>query len=331
MLKYNFYVVSDLNSGHESVVEYFDDGATALARYLEMENSDEKLPALGIQTGDGGLDLIQGIYGENVLVRDYCRPGLVLSPEMQEAVNDISPFIEKCVLEGVAQREFLTVRLADSYRAIVPVTLKRDDYDDGYCENKVLKTTNRSGLDAIDSLFVRGHGWVVGSDLLAEPEKYCQDGFIQVDAINAVYIRDKNVTGLDGRMDVCPTDFAKMVRMINKPYALVVYDSYDYTCQYKGKHDYIVASYETLPEAVKAWYDYSDKHPDVPMYVGHQERGRESSVFNGVNNDFEKISRAEAAAIYGFEDEKSVNERIADAERSCAPQGESKPNYELDK
>lgn len=320
MSEYRFYVVNDLISGHKSSVEYFEDVRVALDRYLSLENNTVRLPALGIEAGNGGLDLIHGINGENVLVPDYRRQGLTWSPEMQSVLNDVNKFVEMFVLEGVVQREFLTVPLVDSVRTIVPATLSRDDYDDGYCNDKTLKTSRRNGLDGIDSLFIQGHGWVVYSDLVENPEKYCSDGFLYVDAMNVAYIRDKNVVGLDGRMDVCPSDFAKMVERINKPYVLVAYDANDYNFQYKGKHDYIVASYDNLSDSVKAWYDFKEKHPEAPMYVGHQERGRESAVFNGVNDDFEALTRAEAAKIYGFDmDENTVDALIADAGARCEP------------
>ena len=319
MSEYKFYVVNDLISGHQGVVEYFNDVRAALDRYLALENNKERLPALGIQVGNGSMDLIQGIHGENVLVPDYRRPGVRLAPEMQNALEDIYKFVEMFVLEGVVQREFLTVRLVDDARVIVPVTLNREDYDDKYCEGKTLKTSRRDGLDAVDSLYIQGHGWVVYSDLAAEPEKYCKDGFLSVDAMNVAYIRDKHVVGIDGRMDVCPSDFAKMVERIIKTYALVVYDEVDYNFQYKGKHDFIVASFENIADAVKTWYDLSARHPDVPMYVGRLERGRESAVFNGRNGASEIISREEAGRIYGFADEKSVETLIAEANERSAP------------
>ena len=321
-----FYVVDDLISGHSGAVEYFDDVKGALGRYLALENNAERMPALGVQVGNGGLDLIQGICGENVLVPDYRRPGILCAPDMQDALDDIYEIVKMFVLEGVVRQEFLTVPLVDSVRTLVPVTMQREDYEEGYCKGKTLKTSHRDGLDALDSLFITGHGWVVFSDLQANPEQYCKDGYLSVDAMNVVYIRDKNVVGIDGRMDVCPSDFAKMVERVNKPYVLVAYDAFDYNFQYKGKHDFIVASYESLPEAVMAWYDFSDRNPGVPMYVGQKERGREVSVFNGKNADFESISREDAGRIYGFDaDGKTVETLIADAsERSiCAPRGDA--------
>ncbi len=333
MSECKFYVVNDLISGHQGAVEYFDDVCTALDRYLSLENNKERLPALGIQVGNGSMDLIQGINGENVLVPDYRRNGAALSEDMKAALNDIHEIMKMFVLEeGVVQREFLTVPLVDTARVIVPVTLKREDYDDGYCTGKTLKTSRRDGLDAVDSLFIQGHGWVVYSDLLANPEQYCKDGYLSVDAINVVYIRDNNVVGIDGRMDTCPSDFAKMVERIKKPYTLVAHDVNDYNFQYKGKHDYIVASFDNMSDAVKAWYDLKERHPGVPMFVGRREHGRESAVFNGINDDLESISREEAGRIYGFADEKTVDTLIADAgTRSGAPQRENKSSYEFDR
>lgn len=311
MGNYKLYVIDNLNNAG-CHVDYFDTAAEALKRYREHNNNSMEMPVLGIQAGNGSLDLIHGINGENILVPDY-RRSTNLSQDMMNILDDVDDIVHQFILDGVVSWEYCITPIVDSVRVTVPIPGNSDGYQDGYCQDKVLKTSRRTGRDAIDSLFVNGHGWVSYKDLWSNPDDYAKDGVLKVEALNVVYVLEKKVVGIDGRMDVHPADFARMVNNISKPFALIAYDDNDYSYQYKDQHNYIVGSHDNISDAVKAWYDIKLSHSNLNLYVGHAENGRESAVFNGMDDNFQAISYEEAAITYGFEEEKTVDRLIRDA------------------
>lgn len=316
-----FYVIDNLkNAGCQ--FDYFNDISDAVTRFYEHENVPGKTPVLGVQVGMGSMDLIHGVNGNNVLCRDY-RNSANLSEDMRSVLKEINNIVDKFVTDGTVTCEYCSELLLDSALVLVPISKSKDGYDDRYCDGKILKTSFRYGCDAIDEAFVKGHGWVGYQELRTNTGEYCKDGVLSVDALNVIYVLERNRVGVDGRMDVSPADFVKMVDKINKPYTLVAYDTQNYNYQYKDRHDFIVGSYDDVSDAVKAWYDIKTKHSDLKLYVAHLENGRESAVFNGVDDNFEEISYDKAAEMFGFEGEKTVESLIREATATTQAQNNS--------
>lgn len=335
---FEFYVIDDLNkSGYH--MEHFDKLMDAVNFFCNMDGSNGKMPALGFQVGTSGLDLMYKINERNVLVPDYKKMD-VMSEDMQGIETPIFEAVKRLVDEGFVNHELanalLPKHLANGLSVVVPVSLGTFDLKDSYCKDKVLKTTNKSGLDAIDSLFVEGHGWVAYQSLCFNPEVYCKDGVLKVDMLNVCYVLEKNLVGIDGRMDIKPSDFLKMVEDINKPYHISVYDENEYKHQYENQHNFIVASFDTLPEAVKAWYDIEER---VKVTPGVVDKASGSCVFNGSNGDLEYIPREDAAKVYGFvcdneETKKSIDDIIHEATRVSETSGseiKNEKDIEFDK
>lgn len=317
-----FYVIEDKRNNFS--IEYFEEIGTALERFQEAKVDAKKFPALGVRIGDGSLDLLHGVNGDAVLVPDYrhtdnfSEPMKAAEGEIQEAVRWLIE--EKWAVTYEYQNDILPGWLQGDVTVLVPVTLG-DEPKNSYCNGKVLKTELQSGIDAIDSLYIEMHGWVGYSELLKHTQEYAPEGFIKVPQMNVVYVQEKNVVGIDGRMDVAPSDFKAMVNDINKPYTLTVYDGTKYTGEFRGKHDFIVASYDDVASAVKGWYELQEKR-QVPALV--QNRETREVLFNGYDENNMRMSFEEAAKKFGFDGE-GLDERLLDAVER-AGKTESKDN-----
>lgn len=318
MDKMRFYVIDDLKSNFS--IEYFDDIGAALERFQEAKGQKKALPALGVRIGDGSLDLVHGVNGEAVLVPDY-RHNENFSEPMKAAEGDIQEAVRWLVLEAgnilyEYQNDIMPAWIGRDVTVLVPVTLG-DEPKSSYCEGKVLKTELQSGIDAIDSLYIEMHGWVGYNELIKHPEEYVADGVIKVPQMNVVYVQDKNVVGMDGRMDIAPCDFKAMVNDINKPYSLIVYDGTQYTNEFRNKHDFIVASYDDPASAVKGWYELQERKR-VPALV--QNAQTREVLFNGYDENDQRMSIKEAAKKFGFND-SDLDARLSDAvERAGKPE-----------
>lgn len=333
---FQFYVIDDLNKqGYH--MEHFDNLMEAVNFFSNMDSANGKLPALGFQIGNYGLDLMHRINDRNVLVPDYKKID-VMSEDMKgikapifEAVKCL---VDECYVKHELANALLPKYLADGLNVVVPVSLGTFGMKDSYCKDKILKTAHKSGLDAIDSFFIEGHGWVGFQEVCKNPEEYSKDGVLKIDMLNVCYVFEKNLVGLDSRMDIKPSDFLMMVEDINKPYHISVYDKNEYNFQYKNQHNFIVASYNTLPEAVKAWYDIDKRTEYTPGVVRDG-----SCLFNGCDGNLKEISYEEAANLYGFDcdkekQEKSIDDIINDATRVSETSGfenKNKNDIEIDK
>ncbi len=315
MSELKYYVFEDMKRNLS--FEYFSDINVALERFEEFKNIPGKKPALGVQVEHGSLDLLHGINGETVLVRDYrdllaggpnwSKPLKDASVDIQEAVRWL--VLEKWCVRYEYQPELLPPQLQADITVLVPLN---EGTVNSYCNGKVLKTTQSNGIDAIDSLYVEGNGWVAYNEFLKNPDVYISDDVLKVPMLNVVYVNEKNVVGIDGRMDIAPHDFAAMVNQINKPYSIVAYDAGNYNFQYKDKHDYIVGSYESIPQAVRGYYEIFNRK-NVPLYVESKDSGKKVSIFNGMDKKLEGINYDKAKGMYGIEDSKGLDNILASA------------------
>ena len=324
MDKIRFYVIEDKRNNFS--IEYFDDLGAAHERFMEARVDVKKFPALGVMVGDGSLDLLHGVNGDAVLVPDYRRSTWNWSEPMKAKIGDIEEAARWLVLEGGGvlyeyQNDILPIWLQGEMRVLVPVTLG-DELNNSYCDGKVLKAEFSSGIDAIDSMYIEMHGWVGYNELLKHPQEYVADGVIKVPQMNVVYVQEKNVVGIDGRMDVAPCDFKAMVADISKPYALVVYDGARYTEQYRDKHDFIVGSFDDVGSAVKGWYELQERKR-VPALVQDMSTTRREVLFNGFDEDNVRVSYEEAAKKFGFDAQPGLDDVLEGAK---AKAGEMKNN-----
>ena len=284
MSKMDFYVIDDMKKAFDC--EHFDNVASALERFQEVKADTSKFPALGVRVADGSVDLLHGVNGEAVLVPDY-RDMSNFSEPMKEAEEDICEAVrwlieDKWSVGFEYQNSILPAWGYSDVKVLVPLTIGNEPKN-SYCNGKVLKATLSSGIDAIDSLYIENHGWVAYNELLKNSKEYAPEGFIKVQQLNVVYVREKNVIGIDGRMDIAPHDFAAMVSQINKPYSLVVYDKQDYLLQYKDKHEFIVASYDKAPDAIQRMNDIGERTGNIPLIVQSRDSGHLISSYNGRN------------------------------------------------
>lgn len=313
MSEIQYYVVDDMKQNFNC--EYFTDIRIALERFEEAKHTLDKFPSLGIQVENSSLDLLHGINGEAVLVPDYRKIAenpenwsaaiIEAKGEIQESVNWLVN--EKWCVAQQYQNSLLPNWLQGDVKILVPVSLG-DEPTNSYCNGKVLKTTLSTGLDAIDSFYIEGHGWVTYNEFLKNPDEYVSGGVIKVPMLNAVYVYEKNVVGIDGRMDIAPHDFAAMVHHINKPYSIVAYDAQNYNYQYKDKHDYIVASFDDIQSAVKKWYDIQETNKGIPLYVQSRDSGELVSIFNGMDKDLKDVEYSKAVELYDLKADKSLED-----------------------
>lgn len=284
MNKLKFYVIEDMHQGFDCV--YFEDVASALERFQEAKADTSKFPALGVRIGDGSMDLLHSVCGEAVLVPDY-RDMSNFSEPMKAAEENIREVVrwlieEKWCAGFEYQSSILPAWGYSDVKVLVPATIGNEPKN-SYCNDKILKTTLSSGIDAIDSLYIENHGWVAYNELLKNTKEYAPEGFIKVQQLNVVYVREKNIVGIDGWMDIAPHDFSTMVGQINKPYSVVAYDKQDYFLQYKDKHEFIIASYETASEAIKGMSDIRERTGNIPLIVQSRDSGHLISSYNGKN------------------------------------------------
>lgn len=315
MNNFEFYVIDDLNKNNFHIERFkpaqIDD---ALNLFQSLTKDDKNLSCFGVQYATGSLDLVHRVNGDSVLVKDYLKVGQSTETSIQ---GEIESAVARLVSEGIVKYSYAETISVPNAKVVVPIDNDADLKMNSYCADKVLKTSHRSGLNSIDSLFVEGHGWVGFQELSQNAEKYSDNGILKVDMLNVCYAYKRNFVGLGGRMDITPSDFSAMANEINKPYALVAFDAVHYRHQYEGVHNFIVDSFNDLSDAVKAWYDAKDKRPDIPVFVQEQNGpGRASVVFNGVDEELNEISREQAAALYDFKDDVSLDSVLNKAKRA---------------
>ncbi len=327
-----FYVANDLNKPGTHF-ETFDNVKQALDLYLSLDSQDGKMPVLGCQKDNSGVDLIHGVNGENILVLDYQNK--YMSNTIKNIVGELDDIVQHLINEGAVKYQYDKNfgPLSRSSKVVVPVVSKENEIENTYIADKVLKARDGFGWTAIDSCFVGGHGWVGGEELFNNPEKYCDNGMMKIMQVNVCYVRENKFVGIDGRMDISPADFVKMAEQIQKPYCISVYDKNNYNYQYNNLHNFTVASFDTLPEAIKAWYDINEKVEFTPGVV---DKAAGSCVFNGCDENFEAISYKQAAEIYGFTyekvgDERSIDMIINDASERSGASKTGKENIEFEK
>ena len=313
MDKMRFYVIEDKENNFG--IEYFDDVAAAHERFMESKVDAKKFPALGVSIGDGSLDLLHGVNGEAVLVPDIYWKDAMWSEPFKAAQGDIEDAARWLVMEGGGvlyeyQNDIVPPWLQGEVTVLVPVTMG-EKAPGSYCDDKILKATVAAGFDAIDSLYLEMHGWVAYDELLRHPEEYVADGVVKVQYLNVNYALDRNVIGIDGQMDISPCEFKGMVEKFSKPYQLTAYDGAKYTGQFRDKHEFIVGSFDSLPEAVKGWYELQERRR-VPALV--QKTGERGVLFNGYDENDKRMLLRDAANKYGFE-AAGLCDVLADAEK----------------
>lgn len=313
---FRFYVIEDLRAGRAPVVQVTTESLNeALSWFDEFSRHEGALPALGARKGEYCLDLLQRVNGNNVLVRDYKNDNVSVS------IKVLRPTLDKIVGylidEGAATHAYyydLFSRVGRSCPVVGPVGRSEDGFDNGYCEDKRLKTSAGYGRDAINQVLVVGHGWVEYRDLLEEPGKYWENGVLQVEGINVNYVLNKHLVGIDGQMDVSVHDFSMMVKDIRKEFSLVVFDN-------RLDDWYVGATFDEMKDAVKAFYA-------LPAdAVGHVKQTLEGDyqqvVFNGVDESFDEIPFEKAARMFGF-DNGDIGRLIANAEHKVGKMSPSR-------
>ncbi len=305
---YKFYVIDDLNKNRFDL-KYFDapNFEDAFASFVSQECQNRELPAIGISGPGFSLDMVHRVNGENVLVTDY-RMKEVNSDGFNAVYSEIDEIVNKLVDTGIVKYEYSkAIKLPDA-RVIVPVSERVGEYENGYCDDKILKTTTVFGLDSINSAFIERHGWVGFEELCNKSYQYAEKGYITIGMLNVNYVTQKSLTGIDGQMDIKPCDFVRLLDKINKSFYISVFDEKLYGR--RNSSNYIVASYDTLAEAVKAWYFVNGK---VQYRPGVIDRSDYSNVFNGFDHDLNPVSYEKASEIYGFDKKDDVDKIIDDA------------------
>ncbi len=295
-----FYVIDDLKkTGYH--MEYFDNLDSAREQFGSLDGFDGKMPVLGVQVGTGGLDLVHRLNGDNVLITDYKKSD-ALSSDMKSVFNIIDAAANELINEGVVQ--FRSCHSILPWRdmpikVIVPVT--PDFTPDAYCNDKILKAGDGIPAVAINELFVEGDGWVKYKDILQDPSKYAENDVLKVEKVNVAYVNSEKLVGVNGQMDLSVDNFEYMAEKINKPYYISVSDMDNRRLE---RGNFAIMSFDTLPEAVKAWYEVNDK---VEFTPGVMDKKAGCCVFNGCNENFEEITYEEAAEIYSFELDDSLS------------------------
>lgn len=296
-----FYVINDLNKD-VYITERFVDFNDAVKAFLKLDSNNGKMPTMGVEVPTGSIDLIHKINGENVLVRDFLNIER-FSRELQAVRGEIENFAKKLIDEGIVKYRYCHSILPwrDSpAKTIVPVV--SGFIPDAYCNDKTLKAGDGIAATAINEILVDGEGWVNFKDFHKDPSKYIENGVLKVEKLNVAYVKSDRYVGVDGQMDLSVDNFEAMAEKINKAYYISVSDiknsRYD-------RSNFAVLSFDTLPEAVKAWYAVNEKTEFTP---GVRDRKAGNCVFNGCNEKLEEISFEEAAKMYGFElDEQFSN------------------------
>lgn len=297
---FHFYVIDDLRKAafprHK-----FQSLNAALDKFDELSD-DFRLTVLGVEKGTYVWELVQRVNGDNVLVQDYKDHDLAETDAMRPVLDSATA---KLLDERVVGRTYSNAffdRIGRSCPVIVPLG-NDTSFDSNYCADKRLKTISGFGFDAINQLYVNGHGWVNYRDVCEDPESYAENGIISVEGVNVNYTLKMNLSGIDGQMDITPHDFAKLLQDINKEFMLKVYEA-------RLDNSYIVESFEELKDAVRAWYELPvELTAFVEQRIGYSYH---QPVFNGIDDDFNDISFEQASEIYGFE-QNGVECLISDA------------------
>lgn len=325
--KFNFYVISDLNKD-VFFTNRFDDFEEALNAFSKFESDNRKLPAMGIETPTGSLDLIHNINGDKVLVRDYLNIER-FSKEVQAIKGEIERYAQRLVNEGAVEYRYsgTVVPWNDlSVKTIVPVVA--DFVPDTYCQDKILKAADGIAAVAINEILVNGNGWVKYDTFLNDPYKYVNNGVLKVDMVNVAYVNNGKYVGVDGQMDLSVDNFEAMADKINKPYFISVYDSDNRRLE---RRNFTVMSFDTLPEAVKAWYEVNANTEFTPGVCDRKNRC--TCVFNGCDGNFKDISYEEAARIYGFDKVNDIDKLIHNAtevSKKTATESKVRDNVEFE-
>lgn len=292
-----FYVIEDLKKSVFSKSQFhsLNEALSSFQSVADNEENKSGLPALGVENGQFSLDLLHCVNGCKVLVNDYKQADLseemvALSPVLDKVVSYL---VDEADVRHVYSRDLFS-RVFPAPSVIVPIGGKPDGFENSYCADKRLKTIG-GGLDSINQLLIDGHGWVDYAVLLADATPYCKDGALTVFGVNVHYSLSKNLTGLDGQMDVSVSDFSRMLSDVNKEFSLLVYDA-------RYGNPYVVDSFDNLSDAVKAWYSLPEEvSAQVVQTAGYHYK---QVVFNGIDDNFEQIPREKAAREYGFEDDR---------------------------
>lgn len=330
-LGFEFYVIDDLRKqGYH--MEHFDNLNGALELFSSLDGSEGKMPTLGIQVGNGGYDLIHRLNGENVLIRDY-EKGKYLSDDINSLSNEMREITQFLIDNGIVGYEYCHSVIPRNWLHTdmsVVTPIEPDFVPDSYCEDKILKAGDGVPCTAINELFITGHGWVDFKDISLNDNimKYTDNGLIKVERVNVDYVKSDKLVGVDGQIDLSVHNFEVMADKINKPYYISVhvasYNRFE-------RSSFAVMSFDTLPEAVKAWYEVNEKTEFTP---GVRDRAAGCCVFNGCNDNLEEISYEKAAEIYGFDKIGDIDGLIADAVKTAEKSVEDvkeKGNIELEK
>lgn len=289
-----FYVKEDLRDVG-CVGERFEGFMEAWGYFSAVRCNERAWPALGIERGLRGVDLVHRVDGKCVMVREYQEPWM--APELQ-AMRPVCERIEKHLIEtGLVTHCYcrdLFVRGLPAPVVVVPAVPDGMEFDDFACNDKRLKTVG-GGLDSVNQLLVEGYGWVDYQDLLEAPREFCQGRILHVDGVNVNYNLKDSYMGVDGRMDVSVQMFLRMLEDVQKEFQLVVFDN----CL---EQNFVVNSFDKESEAVRAWYDLGEVALDetVSAFVMQRVRGYSKVVFNGLDDELKEIPFEQAARMYGF-------------------------------
>lgn len=297
---FEFFVIDDLrkNDFHQ---EHFDNLKSAVELFGSLDGSGSKMPTLGVRVGSGSLDLIHRLNGENVLVSDY-KNEQALSADVKAAINEIEAVAKELINEGAVRYRYSNVILPwrdYSVKVIAPIV--PDFVPDAYCNDKILKAGGGIPATAINEIYLDGDGWVNYKDFLKDPSQYVENGVLKVESVNVAYVKSDRLVGVDGQMDLSVDNFEAMAEKLNKAYFISVPDVEN--SRYE-RSNFAVASFDTLPEAVKAWYEVNEKTEHTPGVVSKAEG---CCVFNGCNENLEEISYETASKIYGFELDEEIS------------------------
>lgn len=285
-----FYVNEDMSKNVTVMTPRFDGLQDALRALKAIPEREGVVPALGVggEPRVGGqtvaVDLVHRVHGDNVLVSG----GLNRREDLMEIMEEM---IDLSLVTHGYTRELFPRNAAMLAVAPLGNVGGFEGYEKEACASMRLKTAG-GGLDSINELFVVGHGWVPYRELLENCEDFCENGVLRVEGVNVNYVQDGQLFGIGGQMDVSVSDFGRLKEEIGREYSLRVFDE-DFGAYF------VSGSFDEIGDAVRAWYDLPD---GVMGYVNRSmENGRECSVFNGMDDDFEEIPLELAARMYGFD------------------------------
>lgn len=300
---FGFYVIDDLKS-RVYQTHRFQSMNEAVVAFRGTEPKEGEVPVLGVEVGTSSLDLVHRVNEINVLVSEYKNDNLsermlVVRGQLDKLVAFLK---DELGISHTYCHAFFD-RIGRSCPVIAPLGKCEDGFDESYCADKRLKTISGFGFDAVNQLFVLGHGWVNYSDVKEAPDAFCKNGVMCVENVNVNYVLKKNFVGINGQMDISVHDFTQMLRDVNKEFSLRVYEP-------RLDNSYIVNSYDNLKDAVRAWYELpANLSAQVNQTVGYSYQ---QIIFNGVDDNFDDIPYEKAAEMYGFESD-GVEQVIADA------------------